>query len=100
MTQESCSCRLEEVNGALALDIIAAEILTEVVQQMRNHQSRSGVLYSCGGIAIMQCHLCTEYFKSSLVPRPPPFLPSFAFTIIHRSGRGAKNGEGLGAFIM
>ena len=36
------------------------------------------------------CVLC------SLGPRPPPFdLPA----IIHRSGRPAKNGEGLGAFI-
>ena len=31
----------------------------------------------------------------SLVPRPTPVL-RFAFTIIHRSGRVAKNGEGLG----
>ena len=35
----------------------------------------------------------------SLGPRPPPFYLPFAFTIIHGSGRPAKNGEGLGAFI-
>ena len=32
-------------------------------------------------------------------PGLPPFLPSFAFTLIHGSGSSAKNGEGLGAFI-
>ena len=36
----------------------------------------------------------------SLVPRPPPFYLPFAFTIIHGNGMPAKNGEGLGAFIM
>ena len=35
----------------------------------------------------------------SLIPRPPPFYLPFAFTIIHGSGRLAKNGEGLGALI-
>ena len=50
------------------------------------------------------CRLCFQSFTllyagRSLVPRPPPFLPSFVFTIIHRSGRLAKNREGLGAFI-
>ena len=38
-------------------------------------------------------------YRGSLVPRPPPFLPSCAFTVIHGSGRLTKSREGLGAFI-
>ena len=35
--------------------------------------------------------------NNSLIPRPPPFLPSV--TIIHKSGIPAENGESLGALI-
>ena len=36
---------------------------------------------------------------ASLISRPPPFYLLFTFTIIHGSGRLAKNRKGLGAFI-
>ena len=39
-------------------------------------------------------------YSCSLVPRPPPFFVlRFAFSIIHGSGRVAKNGEDLGTLI-
>ena len=41
-----------------------------------------------------------EWHTVSLVPRPPPFFVLlFAFTIIHRSRRAAKNMKGLGTPI-
>ena len=39
-----------------------------------------------------------EHQLASSQSSPVFYLP-FVFTIIHRSGRLAKNGEGLGAFI-
>ena len=45
--------------------------------------------------------ICTVCMQHSLIPRPPPFFcPLFAFSIIHGSGRAAKNGESLGTLIM
>ena len=42
------------------------------------------------------------WLYASLVPRPPPFLPSvcvFTMFTIHGSGKAVKNGESLGSFI-
>ena len=46
----------------------------------------------------MYIHMCEQTLAS--FPGLPCFYLPFAFTITHGSGRPAKNGEGLGAFMM
>ena len=54
--------------------------------------------------SVVGIRLSVSYWKSQSTKASFPGLPCsyllFAFTIIHGSRRAAKNGEGLGAFIM
>ena len=54
--------------------------------------------------SVVSIRLSVSYWKSQSNKASFPGLPRsyllFAFTIIHGSRRAAKNGEGLGAFIM
>ena len=57
-------------------------------------------LAEMGGVRVLINGLQVLQYVVPSFPGLPHFYFPFVFTIIYGSGRLAKNGEGLGAFIM
>jgi len=77
-----------------------------LVEEARERDCREGTLGSNEGAAGYKWGERGNHTQRainpncSLTPRPTPiFVLQFAMTILHRNGKAAKNGEGLGEFI-